>query len=290
MKPRPLTIITLACLLISCGYAQKHPYRTGGSSEAPPLPTIRLTQAVDEDLNDVLGTAQDLLDQLESDDTTESDLDTVPRPSDPNLPRTLDEYRPSEPAGDTDQQLGDFAGTRTYEDVQADPYARRRNRRPNNTPYSLGAILGPDDGVSPCCEREFCRIMWSCAGGRCLDVLEQHKRNMRRSMLIRRSCNNPECLRGPFSVPFVCPQCRQAHYQQNPHQGPYAPQPYPYNDYMYEGQPTPATNQIMDAETTASPEDFSKYEGYRVIDDRKVTAGTSSEDAVGRSSWSQRGR
>ena len=303
MKPRPLTVIAFACLLTSCSYAQNHPYRTARSSELPPLPTIQLTQAIDEDLSDVLGTAQDLLDQLESGNTDNAEVETAPAPArpepTPNLPRTLDEYNQEPVVDDLDGMSNDQAGEdrdgytirRRYEDVQPDPFADRRQRRPNNTPYSLGAILGDDDDISPCCEREFCRIMWSCAGGRCQDGLEQYKRNCRRNTLLRRSCNRPECLNGPFSEPFVCPQCRQAQHQQHSYGHPATPDHYgphhvgPYTDTRYDRQPRPESNRALDAE--AAYDDFSRYKGYRVINDRKA-ASTGDHDTLGRSSWSQR--
>jgi hypothetical protein len=252
----PIAILLVAgCFVLSvdtCS-AQRHPSRIRKNVQTPPTPTnprvaskIRLVQAMDDldnDLGDVLDSARDLLEKLD-DDSSAGDLQLdSPKPVEgateaPKLPRTLDEYRKQRQkdalddlrdstdesddldldslTGDDedDQETEDTSLDNRYQDVVRRPPPRRRSRA--NMPATLGAILD-DDEIDPACEQEFCRIMWQCAGGRCLSWCDRMKRNHARDMLIKNSCANPGCVTAPFREPFVCPKVQQyAGYNQCP--------------------------------------------------------------------------
>ncbi len=239
-RPTLLMLLVAGCVALTSRecLAQRHPATTRTTTQVAPLPShVRLVQATNEDLDDVLGTARDLLDQLDADDSGAGDLDLdsgmTPQPAQgvsesPNLPRTLDEYRqrkttdslqngqtgPVTEDGNEDAELDldslagdDEAGPPTgifsrdrYQDVM--PAAVPRRVRGANIPYTLGDILD-DDKIDPACEREFCRRMWQCAGGRGQSPWHRMKRDMDRDKLLRKS---PQCLTSPFSEPFICPK------------------------------------------------------------------------------------
>ena len=89
----------------------------------------------------------------------------------------------------------------------------RGARRPSGLPKAVRAalshltmenIFGDDDEYDQCCEREYCRRMWACAGGRCQSWWSRMQRDLDRTRLLRDSqCNCQQMYRNDFKCPKV---------------------------------------------------------------------------------------
>jgi hypothetical protein len=71
-------------------------------------------------------------------------------------------------------------------------------------PLTMGDVFGQDDEYDIDCQRQYCRRVWSCAGGRNQNWLSRAARDFRRDRLVKTA--GPGCLQGNN---FKCPKVSQ---------------------------------------------------------------------------------
>ena len=243
-------------------------------SHPPTRPTtgnIRLTQGTSTD--DFLQDLEDLADQsegtedidrlleqareitqeqegsttvLDAFDALEAMPDTDQERMRDNLGGELDDLLPNEDdLGDADvdplQDDNEFsAEDEAFADGLVDPKPQpvyQPKQRRSNQPYTLAGIFEDDDKVEPCCEAEYCRRMWACAGGKNLSTWQRMRRDMQRNrQIIKGGGASQAC--NPMKD-FTCPKVSNLNNQYG--NSGYGPGGYEGHRNGYYGQDTGGT-------------------------------------------------
>lgn len=151
-------------------------------------------------------TIQDLLDRSEPTTTEEprkakprlhldfpSLLDDSEAATPPTEDETLDEL-PVEDAVDSAIDAGDSI-------LEPPTITPPRPRRRTNYPTTLDHVIGDDDEVNACEERQFCDEVWRCAGGRNQSWFNRAKRDCGRDHTLRTKDN------GGWLSGMICSSC-----------------------------------------------------------------------------------